>query len=336
MNKTNTKDWKHEVLLLGGSGYLGGATTDILLSWITAPSFTVYDNLLYEHQFLKPVPFILGDVRDWDKVSKLIAAHDCIIVLSSIVGDQACSLNPELTISVNETFTKKLVKEFPNKRIIFMSSCSVYGSNNDGLLTENSPVDPLSLYAQTKLNSEKVIIENCKDFFVLRLGTLFGVGDCHSRIRSDLCVNRMSADALLNNELTIFGGDQWRPLIHVQNVGEMIAKLASAKEGQYKSGVYNLAMQNMIMRDLANEVAEVTGAKIKHVEIKFEDERNYRVSTQKAQNELEFIPKDCLSIKYGIRQIVDAVSTGRIKDMNDPYHSNAGFLKKEFHDHYKS
>ena len=177
-----------KILIAGGCGYVGGYLTDFLTR--NGYDVTVYDYLLYEERFLKEVKFIYGDVRDTEKLSKIINNYDIVIWLAGIVGDGACAVNPELTISVNVDSVKWLVDNFKGK-IIFPSTCSVYGVNND-LIDESAIPSPLSLYASTKLEAEKYIIEHCNDYLIFRLGTLFGLGDNHSRLRLDLVVNILS------------------------------------------------------------------------------------------------------------------------------------------------
>ncbi len=313
-----------KTLVVGGAGYLGGAVVETLKTLAPKGNFTVYDSLLYEDQFLKAVPFVRGDVRDWSKLRKVIADHDSIVWLAAIVGDGACASNKEVTVQVNEEPVKKLSKEFPDKRIIFTSTCSVYGANNTGVLIETSRLNPLSIYAGTKLNAEEAIIKDVKNHYILRLGTLFGLSDEFSRIRFDLVVNKMAADAVNRGELTIFGGQQWRPLLHVRDVGDTIAYLAST-DTEYMSGVYNLSYDNYIIKDIAEAVRKNTNASIKHVDQKFEDLRDYRVSTEKARRHLGFYPQ--LPIEVGISEIVRITKEGRIKDVNSPKHSNQGFLQ---------
>src|SRR5579859_3980258 len=140
-----------KVLVVGGAGYIGGAVTDVLFQ--KKIPFTVYDNLTYENHYLKPVDFIYGDVRDTSKLKKLLPSYTHIIWLAAIVGDGASAINPSLTKAVNQDSIAWLVKHFTG-RIIFTSTCSVYGVNHE-LVHEASPTNPLSIYAQTKLEAEK-------------------------------------------------------------------------------------------------------------------------------------------------------------------------------------
>ena len=137
------------ILVVGGAGYIGGALTDRLTDY----NLRVYDNLLYDNVYRKPVDFVFGDIRDTTKLYKQLEWADAVIWLAAIVGDPACNLNQDLTVDINERSVKWLCDNYDG-RIVFISTCSVYGFNNK-LLDEESELNPLSLYAWTKLNSEK-------------------------------------------------------------------------------------------------------------------------------------------------------------------------------------
>jgi len=311
-----------KILITGGAGYVGGYLTDFLIR--NGYDVTVYDSLIYEERFLKEVKFINGDVRDYNKLLKIINNYDIVIWLAGIVGDGACSVNPELTISVNIESVKWLVDNFKGK-IIFPSTCSVYGVNND-LIDEEAVPNPLSLYASSKLEAERYIIENCNDYLIFRLGTLFGLGDNHSRLRLDLVVNILSLKASLGHKLTVFGGEQWRPLLHVRDVSNAI--LHGIKNNI--KGLYNLSNQNYII----SEIAEVISSQVENVEVnlmnmKFEDLRNYKVKNDKFSL-TGFQPS--YDLEYGIEQISRIVKEGRVKNTNNSVYSNASFIKEKYGD----
>ena len=152
--------------------------------------------------------------------------------MAALVGDPACSVDPILTEDINYISIKNFCERISDdKHLIFMSTCSVYGAQ-DGILNEESPTNPLSSYAITKLNSEKHILEIGGTVF--RLGTVFGLGDTYSRLRMDLVVNVLTMKAIKYGEITINGGEQWRPIIAVKDIAEYITEAAQFK---YK-GVY--------------------------------------------------------------------------------------------------
>lgn len=292
-----------KVLIVGGAGYIGGAVTDCLKE--KNIPFAVYDRLLYEHLYLKPVDFIFGDIRDTAKLSKILPNYTHVIWLAAIVGDPACQIKPELTISVNQESVEWLSKNYDG-RIIFLSTCSVYGQHED-LLDENSPTNPLSLYAQTKLAAE-AYLKN-KNALILRLGTVFGVADDFSRIRMDLAVNYMTANAIKKGKLSVFGGEQWRPFIHVKDVGQAIADSVT----ENTVGIYNLASFNTTIKELGNKIGTITKCKIETVEQKFQDNRNYKVNTTKAKKDKIIGINPVRMIEEGVQEITDLINSGRIK-----------------------
>jgi len=305
-----TKKSKINVLVVGGAGYIGGAVTDILME--RNIPFTVYDNLLYEHQYFKLVNFVYGDIRDTKKLKKLLPYYTHVIWLAAIVGDAACQIRPELTIEINQKSIQWLSKNYDG-RIIFPSSCSVYGQN-DSEVNENSSLNPLSLYAKTKMKAEKYLQD--KNSLIFRLGTVFGVGDNYSRLRMDLVVNYMTANAITKGKLSVFGGNQWRPLIHVYNVAEVMVNNLEKPI----TGIYNLATLNYQIKDLAEEISKITGCKIEYVKQKFEDQRNYHVSTKKTEKENILTFKKVYTVTDGVKQIYNLIKFKRVKyTENDIY-----------------
>ena len=226
---------KKKILVVGGAGYVGGVIVDILLKK-KKYDVTVFDNLLYEDSYRKDCKFIFGDIRDNKFYKSSLNNYDSIIWLAALVGDGACSINPNLTNEINFETLKKLKKNY-RKKIIFISTCSVYGAQ-EGILNENSSVNPLSYYASSKLKCEK-ILKNTNSI-IFRLGTLFGVSDNYSRIRMDLVVNTLCAKAFFEKKLSVFGGDQFRPILHVKDVGRAIEIAINSN----RKGIYNLSYKN--------------------------------------------------------------------------------------------
>jgi len=306
------------VLVLGGCGYIGGYLTDQLQYLAYRP--TVYDNLAYETRFMKKVPFIYGDIRDRPKLSKLLPHFKNVVLLAAIVGDGACAADPFLTQSINCDAVKWIVDNFKGK-LIYMSTCSVYGVNND-LIDETSTPNPLSVYASTKLEAEQYILKNRPDALVFRLGTLYGLGDAHSRIRLDLVVNILTKRAVCGEKLTVFGGDQWRPLLHVRDVARAIIHGL-----EYSiSGLYNLSSQNARIWEIAHAIQDlIPGCVVEKVDMSYEDQRNYRVSTAK-WDALGWQP--AWMLKEGIQQIALVIQEARIKNPADPIYSNQAAIEQ--------
>ena len=304
------------ILVVGGAGYVGGGIVDKLSQ---EHEVTVYDSLIYETSYRKKVDFILGDIRDTTKLNSILNDFDVVVWLAALVGDGACAINPELTLEINSESVKNLVENF-DKRIIFLSTCSVYGAQ-DGVLTEDSGTNPLSEYASSKLKAEEYLKDS--DALIFRLGTLFGLSDEFSRVRLDLVVNILTAKALIDKKISVFGGEQWRPLLHVNDVSNAISHCLKTDV----SGIYNLHHKNYRIIDIAREIEN----KVKDVELEvtpmsFEDARNYQVSSQKLLDETGFEAK--IELVNGVNEIYELISNNRIKDITDPRYSNQNFLQK--------
>ena len=308
---------KKKILVVGGAGYVGGVIVDLLLSR-KRYSVTVFDNLLYEDSYRKNCNFISGDIRDKKFYKLSLNKYDIIVWLAALVGDGACAINPDLTDKINFQTLKKLCKIY-NKRIIFISTCSVYGAQN-GILDENSSVNPLSHYASSKLKCES-ILKN-KNSIIFRLGTLFGISDNYSRIRMDLVVNTLSAKAFFEKKMSVFGGEQFRPLLHVKDVARAIEVAINSK----KKGIFNLSYKNMKIIDIAREIQKYfKNTKIIKTKIKFQDARNYRVDNSKSIKELSFKAK--YNLEYGIMELKKLLEEKRIKNFNDPRYTNQKYLE---------
>jgi nucleoside-diphosphate-sugar epimerase len=304
------------VLVVGGAGYVGGWLTDRLTE--AGHDVLVYDLLLYEDVYLKPARFVYGDILDTERLLPHVQAADVVIWLSALVGDGACALDPELTRKINVESVGWLRSVFDG-RIVFMSTCSVYGAQ-DGELDEDSPLNPLSVYAETKLEAEGLL--EGADAAIFRLGTLFGVGDTYSRLRVDLVVNTLTIRAALNGRMAVFGGRQFRPLLHVRDVTNGIM---GALETGFK-GVVNLHGENTTIIEIAEKVrSHIPEATIETTETPFQDSRNYRVSGARAARELGFTP--AYDIDAGILQVKQLIDDGRIRDLTAARFSNYEALR---------
>ncbi len=305
-----------KVLVVGGAGYVGGGIVDKLSQ---NHEVTVYDSLVYETSYRKNVNFVLGDIREYDKLNKILNNFDVVIWLAALVGDGACAINPELTREINSESIKNLVKNF-DKRILFLSTCSVYGAQ-DGILTEESETNPLSEYASSKLLGEEYLKDS--NSIIFRLGTLFGISDQFSRVRLDLVVNILTAKALIEKKISVFGGDQWRPLLHVKDVANAIDQTVDTS----LNGIYNLHYKNYKIIDIAEKIKEKIGdVEIDITPMSFEDARNYQVSSEKLERESKF--KAEIGLEQGIDEIYELILNNRIKDINDPRYSNQNFLNE--------
>ena len=304
-----------DILVVGGAGYVGGGIVDLLSK---KHNVTVYDSLIYENSFRKDVDFIFGDIRDYKKLNPILNNYDAVIWLAALVGDGACAINPTLTHEINAETVSNLTKNFSGK-IVFLSTCSVYGAQ-DGILNEDSSVNPLSEYASSKLKAEKYLEDS--DAIIFRLGTLFGIGDQFSRIRLDLVVNILTTKALQDKKMSVFGGDQWRPLLHVKDVANAIDKTVQTDV----NGIFNLHHKNYKIIELAEKIKEkIPDVVIETTPLPFQDTRNYQVSSEKLKVATGF--EASIEIDQGINEVYDLISSNRIKDINDPRYSNQLFLQ---------
>jgi len=308
-----------KILVVGGAGYVGGYLTDLLL--INSHDVRVYDKLLYEESYLKPVEFVRGDILDIEKLKPQLVWADVVIWLAAFVGDPACALNPELTMRTNVEAVKGLVNNFKGQ-IIFLSTCSVYGAQK-GKLDEQSPLNPLSLYAESKIQAEQILLEGAKEVLIFRLGTLFGLSDTYARLRVDLVLNVLTIRAVVEKHMKVFGGQQFRPLLHVRDVATAILPNIQTKT----SGIFNLHNENVTILELAQRInAIIPDVETEITESSFQDSRNYMVTSDKARKEFGFSPK--WSIEDGIKEVAEVVQTGRIPNINLPRFSNALALGK--------
>src|SRR5215207_7331808 len=271
------------VLIVGGAGYIGGWLTDKTIE--AGHEVRVYDLLLYEERYLKEVPFFAGDVLDRERLAPHLKWADTVVWLAGLVGDPACTLDPNLTRRINFESVAWLGRSFGG-RIIFPSTCSVYGAQ-DGELDETSATNPLSLYAETKLRAEEVLTRERPDSLILRLATLAGVGDTYSRIRLDLVVNLLVMRAKLVGRLQVYGGQQYRPFLHVRDVATAIVPLLVSDA----AGIFNVGAGNYTISEIAERIVEsVGGGDIETIEAPFQDTRNYRVSFSRARRVLGLGP----------------------------------------------
>jgi len=325
----------HNVLVIGGAGYIGSALLPKLLG--KGYNVRLLDLLIYGEEPIQDMldhprlELIKADFRHIDKVVEAMRDIDAVIHLGAIVGDPACAVDEELTIEVNLVATRtiaEIAKGSDITRFIFASTCSVYGSG-DEILTERSRLNPLSLYARSKVASEQVLMKMADDRFapvILRFGTIYGLS---GRTRFDLVVNLLTAKAVVDGEITIFGGDQWRPFIHVDDAALAILKILEAPLSLVRSQIFNVGSneQNYTIQQVGEIIHSlVPTAKLINMDSDT-DRRNYRVDFSKIRNTIGFTPQ--WTIKQGIRQVIEAIKSGKIKDYRDAKYSNVKFLREE-------
>jgi len=293
-----------KVLITGGAGYLGSVLTEVLLD--KGYQVTVLDNLIYKQTSVAPFSyhknfkFILGDVTDNSTLKPLVESHDVIIPLAAIVGMPACKAQPELTVKVNyeqvKNITEWMTKE---QKIIIPNTNSQYGSSTE-IITEESPFKPLSLYAETKCDAEKAVLDSGNGI-VLRLATVFGMS---YRMRMDLLVQDFVYKAMTDGYLVLFESHFVRNYIHVRDIANtflfMIENYEECNNNAYNVG---LTSANCTKLELAQTIQKYIPDLV-IVENNFKqdfDQRNYMVSNAKLESK-GWTPKH--SLEDGIQELI--------------------------------
>lgn len=308
------------VLVTGGAGYLGSIVVSQLLS--RGVHVRILDCLLFGGQSIEKLrshancEFILGDIRDIGTSVRAMDGCDTVIHLAGIVGDQACEANRELAVEVNAAATRMLAEIAPRcgiHRFLFASSCSVYGSSR-ATVAESSRLHPLSLYAQTKVDSERVLVDACTRGFaptVLRLGTLFGVSP---RMRFDLVLNLLAARAVSVGRITVRNGRQWRPFVHVRDAARAFLACIDSQAERVAGEIFNVGSSflNAQIRQLGEIVAHlVPGTAVTGIYDRL-DQRSYRVRFDKIERTLGFVCRETL--EAGVREVSAAVAADGISN----------------------
>lgn len=287
----------NKILVIGGAGYIGSVLVRKLIN--SEFKVKVMDILLYGDESIKELydnknfEFMRGDCRNMQDVICALDGVDAVVHMGEIVGDPACSLNPDFTIEVNFMATKTLAEACSYSginRFVFASSCSVYGVN-DNELDEESELNPVSLYARCKVESEKAILSIKDEYFnpvILRLATVYGFS---YRPRFDLVINLLTAKAVTEKKIKIFGGEQWRPFVSVNDVSEAVICALKAEDKIINREIFNVGSNEQNYR--LSEVGDLIKKAIPDVDIEVKkdvvDKRNYKVRFDKINKYLGFV-----------------------------------------------
>lgn len=322
------------VLVIGGAGYIGSALLPRLFD--THDKVKVLDVLMYGKETIAPyldhpkLEIIKADYRQLDQLVTAMQGVDTIVHLGGLVGDPACAWNESLTVEVNLTYTRviaEIAKASGIKRFVFASTCSVYGAS-DEILDEESGLHPVSLYARSKIGSERALQRLMSPEFavtILRFGTIYGFS---GRTRFDLVVNLLTAKAYFDGVITVFGGSQWRPFVHVEDAAKAIEKVVNAPVPLVAGQTFNVGSeeQNATLGDVGRLVNRLVPTAT-YLDSGIDgDRRNYRVSFYKIREELGFKPD--WTLEAGINQVLDALKAGKVTDYRDPRYSNVASLKE--------
>ncbi len=322
------------VLVTGGAGYVGSVLTKKLLK--NNFDVKVVDSLVYGNDGISSlieenkIEFFNSDIRDSLKISSILKDVDCVIHLAAVVGEPLCKKIPEAARQINEIATKNLVnlcKTNNVQRFIFASTCSNYGSSLD-IVDESSPVKPLSLYSECKVNSEKYILDNNSDKFqtcILRFATAHGLSP---RMRFDLLVQEFLRDALIDKKISIFGEDFWRPLIHVEDMADACISTLNSSSNLMSGQIFNVGSsnENYTKKQLASIIQKyVSDTEIEIIKSKV-DPRNYKVSFEKIKNTLNFESKK--TVEDSVIEILSKIEDGTIDPRQSEF-SNMSKLTEE-------
>jgi len=300
------------ILLTGGCGYIGSVLTPKLLDLgfkVTVLDVMWFGNFLSEHKNLN---IVRGDIRNIDDLT--IDTVDAVIHLANVANDPCGDLNPKLSWEVNALATMNLAEwaiRHTARQFIYASSGSVYGVKEEPEVTEDMPLVPISDYNKTKMISERVILSYSDQITVqcIRPATVCGYSP---RMRLDLSVNMLTMQALANRKITVFGGDQIRPNIHIQDITALI--LFFIEQGEKVNGIYNAGFENISIMEIAKRVAELVPAEI--VVTPSNDPRSYRLNSDKLLS-TGFKPKH--NVEYAMKEIVDAFEAGKLEDEDGCY-----------------
>ncbi|MCM8791837.1 MAG: SDR family oxidoreductase [Candidatus Omnitrophica bacterium] len=327
------------ILLTGGAGYLGSVLISELLT--RKHKLRVIDIGYFGINHLKPffshIEFIREDIRKTYKDNQfredIVKDCDCIIHLAALSDDRSCEFFPKLSEEINVKVTEVLAEIAKKKNIkfIFASSCSVYG-RIEHIAIEESSLNPLSLYALSKVKAEEIInnlIISRWKAVILRCGTLFGYSP---RMRFDLVINIFSLQNALYNRITIFGeGNEWRPFLHVRDAA--LAFLYFVEKEELKYNCYNLAYENLKIKDVAYVFKSINPSiEIIHNKDCSSDQRNYRVAVEKMKEE-GFYPT--IDVSTGAQEIIQAINTGLIRQPASIRYCNVKWLDRLINAKYR-
>ena len=336
LHKVDSEKSKN-ILVTGGAGYIGIHLVQMLLD--DDYNVTILDNFTFGKSSINHIinhpklTVIEGDVANIKDLVKAVKNNRYVIALAAIVGDPASSIDAEETLNLNYE-SSKILTEICNfyevEKLVFASSCSVYGASTSGYLTEDSPLNPVSLYARTRIYSENYILDNSKitSPTILRLSTVFGFSP---RMRYDLVVNTLLIRALKDKKFSVFGGDQWRPFVHCYDVARAF-KLAieSDRKATHKQ-IFNVGSDDMNFT--IDQIGDKVSAKFPHAEYNTVDEdvdkRNYKVSFDKITTKLGFEKK--YDIEMGLDEMIEKINEDdSLLDYEDKIYSNFSQLKDSF------
>jgi len=318
----------NKVLVTGGAGYVGAVLVPKLLD--QGYNVKVLDLYMYGPQALAAVAEhpnleqVTGDIRDRALLERVIPGCDAVIHLACISNDPSFELDPDLGKSINFDAFPVLVdvsKDSGVRRFIFASSSSVYGLKDEDNVTENLALQPLTDYSKFKAMCEEVLLSKREPGFIpliLRPATVCGYSP---RLRLDLIVNILTNHAVNNNKISVFGGDQKRPNIHIEDVTDLYIQSLEWPEAVIDGNVFNAGYDNQTVLEIAGIVKNSVSPDVEIATVPTDDHRSYHISSDKIRQAVGYEPK--LSIVDAVDDLVGAFAAGKIPDsLNDMRYYN--------------
>jgi nucleoside-diphosphate-sugar epimerase len=322
-----------EVLVTGGAGYVGSVLVPKLLA--VGHRVKVLDLYIYGDEVLDRVKDnanlvqIRGDIRDRELLEREVAGCDTVIHLACISNDPSFELDPELGKSINYDAFLDLVDISARagvRNFIYASSSSVYGVKEEAEVTEDLSLEPLTDYSKYKAMCEEALVAAATDDFivtVIRPSTVCGYSP---RLRLDLTVNILTNHAINKGEITVFGGEQMRPNLHIEDMADLYVYLLELPKEKIHKKIWNAGYENYKVREIAEMVRKVIDQSISINTVPTDDIRSYQVSSRKIAADIGFVPKH--SIEQAIRNLKNSFDEGRVPDpLTNPRYYNIKMMQ---------
>lgn len=320
------------VLITGGAGYVGSLLTPQLLE--LGYKVTIYDTLFFGDDFLPKsnpnLTIVQGDIRDCDKFHRACKGVDTVISLACISNDASFVLDENLSTSINYDAFEPMViaaKTAGVKRFVYASSSSVYGVSDQPNVTEEHPLVPLTLYNKYKGMCEPLLFKHMTEEFTcvtIRPATICGYAP---RLRLDLSVNILTNHAVNNNKIVVFGGEQLRPNLHVQDMCDLYKLLLTAPKEKIAGQIFNVGYDNMSIKEISDVVKRIVEEEFPQkapLEVEVtpsNDNRSYHINSDKIKRVLGFSPR--LSVEDAVRSLCQAFREDKVPNsMTDDRYFN--------------